>query len=251
MKKLSSYLGVLVIGGLLVARSSAAADTGSITGVVDGPERVQAIAAIDRQTGRRVDGRLDRSSGKFTIDSLPVGADYDCIVECTAARLEGVSLKVPPSDYEVEQPLSAEDIQTIEAKVRSMNKFEDVVQILALQGNIQHAAVLLNKLRTRPFYHSQPGEVVWRSELWHFERPQETWVKVQDELFVVLHRERIPRSVYDRKSITFDPALGGLRLTDQQSTINLGRIQLPAAEPGIRVRSSDSQPVSQPRRQKP
>ena len=33
-----------------------------------------------------------------------------------------------------------------------MNKFEDIVEIKTIQGNIQHAAILLSKLRTRPFF---------------------------------------------------------------------------------------------------
>ena len=104
-------------------------------------------------------------SGRFVLDSLPLGAEYDCIVDLAKTRLEGVSFKVPPSDYEDEQPLSAEDIETIKAKALSMNKFEDVVEIMAVEGNAQHAAVLLNKVRTTPFVTRQAGEVIWRATL--------------------------------------------------------------------------------------
>ena len=143
--------------------------------------------------------------------ACPLGATFDCLIDFQGgARLEGVNLKVPRSEYEEEQPLSAEDAETIKEKVRHLNKFEDEVDVLAVAGNIQHAAVVVNKLRTRPFVNSKPGEVVWRCELWKFERPEETWVKVQDELFLVLYRERIPHAVYAKKSVTFDPALGGL-----------------------------------------
>ena len=79
--------------------------------------------------------------------------------------------------------------------------------MLAVEGNIQHAVVLLNKLRTTAFVNSQPGEVIWRAELWRFERPDDTWVKVQDELFTVLYRERIPEENYRKKAVTFEPAL--------------------------------------------
>ena len=120
-----------------------------------------------------------------------------------------------------------------------MSKFEDVVEILTVQGNIQHAAVLLNKLRTKAFYASKPGEVIWRAELWRFECPEETWVKCRDRSSnIVLYRERIGRSVYDRKSLTFDPALGGLRLSRGRPKVDVGRIELPSAKPGIRLRSA-------------
>ena len=231
---------VLFASSMVLTLPLSAQPTGSITGTVDPPGAVSAVTAVDRKSGKTFRGRCDATSGEFTIDGLSIGVDYDCIVDAGVVRLEGVNLKVPRSDYEVEQPLSAEDIETIKTKVRSMNKFEDVVGILAVEGNIQHAAVLLNNLRTRFFYASEPGEVVWRAELWHFERPEETWVKVQDELFVVLYRERIPRKVYDKKSITFDPRLGGLRLTAKRPKMDLGRVKLPAAVPGVRLRPGNN-----------
>jgi hypothetical protein len=107
-----------------------------------------------------------------------------------------------------------------------------------VQGNIQHAAILLNKVRTKPFYGSKPGEVIWRAELWHFERPEETWVKTQDELFGVLYRERIQKKVYDKKSLTFDPALGGVEITKKQLAMDLGEIKAPDKEAGVRLRSN-------------
>jgi hypothetical protein len=194
------------------------------------------VFAVDRAAGMEYPGVVEATSGRFHIDGLPMGRTYDCVVEAGGARLEGVNLKTPRSDYEEEQPLSAEDVATIEGKVRGMNVFENKVEILAIRGNIQHAAVLLNKLRTEPFVNSKPGEVIWRAELWHFERPEETWVKAQDELFVVLHRERIPHDVYARKSVMFDPALGGVLLTTNRPAVDLGNVELPSPAPGIRLR---------------
>src|SRR5262249_11454106 len=149
--------------------------------------------------------------------------------------LEGVNFQVPASDYEVEQPLSEEDVATIKKKVLGMNQFEDQIEVLAIQGNIQHAVILLNKLRTKEFYAAKPGEIIWRAEVWHFERPEETWLKVQDEMFIVLYRERIPRAEYDKKSITFEPKLGGLLITDDQPQIDLGEIEPPAEKRGVRL----------------
>ena len=134
---------------------------------------------------------------------------------------------------------------------RSLNKFEDQIDILTVTGNIQHAAVLLNKLRTKPFYESKPGEIIWRLELWHFERPDETWVKVQDELFVVLYRERLQKKAYDQKSLTLDTALGGLKISKEKATLDLGRIELPAKEPGIRLRADIKTPAKNERRDQP
>lgn len=226
---------------LVVSATAQAADpTGTITGKVEPPGRVAAVNAVDRSNDKKYPGTVDPATGTFTVAGLPIGATVDCLIDFQGgARLEGVNLKVPRSDYEEEQPLAAEDIATITEKVRDLNKFEDEINVLAVRGNIQHAAVVVNKLRTRPFVNSKPGEVVWRCELWRFERPEETWVKVQDELFLVLYRERISRSTYAKKSLTFDPALGGLSVTTESPTVRLGPIKPPDMAPGVRLRMTD------------
>jgi hypothetical protein len=228
------------LSALLVAcfltRTALAADTGTITGVIDKPDQVKAVVAVDRSNDQKFPGTIDAKTGHFTVDKLPPGATYDCIIDFGTARLEGVNLKVPRSDYEEEQPLKKEDIDHLKETARELNVFEDQVEVMTVTGNIQHAAVLLNKLRTKPFYESKPGEVIWRLELWHFERPEETWVKVQDDLFLVLYRERLQKADFEKKSLTLDPLLGGVKLTAKQATADLGTVKLPAADKGIRLR---------------
>jgi hypothetical protein len=219
--------------------------SGSISGTVDKPEVVGGVVAVDRATGKKYPGKFDSKTGIFSVGGLPLGAAVDCVIDFQGARLEGVNLKVPRSDYEEEQPLSAEDIKTLGEISRSLNKFENQIDVLAVSGNIQHAAVVLLKLRTTPFYESKPGEMIWRLELWHYERPEETWVKTQDELFTVFYRERLQKSVYDKKSLTLDARLGGLKPTRQQPAVNLGKIDLPSAKTGIRIRNVESEIRSQ------
>ena len=224
----SAMLSLLLLG-------QARAQTGTIRGVVEPADQVTAIVAIDRTSNQKFAGKLNAATGEFSIDPLPFGTKYDVVIDYGNARLEGISLQVPASDYEEEQPLTEDDRKTIREKVLSMNKFEDQVEILAIEGNIQHAAILLNKVRTKPFVNSQPGEAVWRVELWHFERPEETWVKVQDELFLTLYRERLQKSAYDQKSLTFSSALGGLAPTAENPLIELKKVRLPPAKPGVRL----------------
>jgi hypothetical protein len=212
--------------------------TAAIIGAVDQPKRVTAVVAVDRGTDKKYPGKIDTATGRFTIPGLPVGGVYDCIIDFDGARLEGVSLKVKASDYEEEQPLTKDDVESIKKTTLSLNKFEDKVEVLAVEGNIQHAAVVVHKLRLKPFINSQPGEIVWRLELWHFEKPDETWIKGQDDLFLVLYRERLQKSAFEKKSLMLDSALGGIAVTEKNATAILGTIKLPSKEPGVRLRNA-------------
>ena len=217
----------------------ALAQTGAIRGTLEACDAGTTLAVVDRTTGKKHAAQLDVASGQFDVTALPLTGAFDILIERNTSLVEGIDLSVPRSDYEEEQPLTEDDVLSIKKKVASLNQFEDTVEVLTVEGNIQHASVLVNKLRTNPFYGSKPGEIVWRVELWHFERPDETWVKVQDELFLTLHRERLALAAYERKSVTFVPGLGGIRLSRESPVAEMGTIRLPPANSGVRVHSED------------
>ena len=54
-----------------------------------------------------------------------------------------------------------------------------------------------------------------------------------------MYRERIQRRVYDEKALSLDPTVGGLRLTADAPKVDLGRVTLPQARRGIRMRSEE------------
>jgi hypothetical protein len=223
---------------LLFAAGVRAADTGVIIGTVDRGGTVTAVAAVDRdQPDRRHAGTIDTHTGRFTIKGLPLGATYDVILTAGATVLEGVNIKVPRSDYEEEQPLTKDDVETLRKIALSLNKFENEIDVLGVFGNIQHAAVVLNKRRTDAFYGSKEGEMIWRLEVWRFERPDDHWVKRQDEIATVHYRKRLPKDEYTKLSVTLDPALGGIELTEEKSQVRLDPVKLPAAKPGVRLRT--------------
>ncbi len=238
------FVAVLLIalpmGQFAVPEIAEAQTNGTFTAAVTQPKSIESAYAIDRTIDRKYPATIDLTTGRLTIDSLPLGRAYDVIINTAQGSWEGISLKVPPSDYVEEQPLTEEERQVVEEKVRELNKFEDQVEILAIEGNIQHAAILVNKLRTKPFFASKPGEIVWRAELWHFEKPEETWVKVQDELFLVLHRERLLQTSYDKKSLLFDRQLGGITPTAENLAYDAGTIDLAELKPGVRLRAKES-----------
>lgn len=233
---------LLAIGIFLPGLAFAAETNGKIVGTIVGAKAGTKITAVSRINDKKFPGTIDAKAGKFAISGLPLGAAYDCVIDYGDRVLEGVNFAVPRSEYEEEQPLEPEDIETITKKVKSLNVFENVVEVLEIRGNIQHAAVLVNKVRTTPFYGAKPGEVIWRPELWHFQRPEEHWLKVQDELFIVLYRQRMPKSDYDKKSHTFDAELGGIILTADAPTRELGSIKPPTDKPGVRLRGSTLPP---------
>ena len=57
---------------------------------------------------------------------------------------------------------------------------------------------------------------------------------------MVLHRERLQKADFDKKSLTLDPALGGVKLTEKQANVDLGKVVLPSNERGVRLRRGDS-----------
>jgi hypothetical protein len=234
---MSSATAILCVVGVLHGQVLGAA-AGTITGALDRPANATKLTAVNRADDKRYPGDIDPKTGAFTIKNLPLGATYDLLFEMgDNVTLEGVNLNVPYSDYEVEQPMTKEDVKAITEAAKSLNQFENNVEVMTVLGNIQHAAVLLNKTRTTPFVNQKPGEIIWRMEVWQFEKPDETWLKNQDDLFVVLHRERLQKADFDKKALTLDPALGGVHLTDKQTNVELGKVVLPSKERGIRLRT--------------
>jgi hypothetical protein len=230
------WLAAFLTLSLGLGRASAA-EPGAISGKLDKAGVLTAARAINRDDpDKKYPGSVDARTGAFVIKDLPLGATYDVVLEAGPAILEGVNLKVMRSDFEEEQPLTKEDVETIKKTALSLNKFENKVEILGVFGNIQHAAVILNKLRTEAFINSNPGEMIWRLEVWRFERPDETWIKRQDELATVHYRKRMQKDDFAKVALTLEPALGGIELTEKQPEVKLAPVAAPAAEPGIRLR---------------
>jgi hypothetical protein len=253
------WVGWLVCVTLpLFTASSVVAAGGTLRGKLDPAAGVTAVTAIDRDTGKRYPAKLDAATGAFAVSDLPLavvkksadgeteltGGTYDLLVDYPGGRLEGVNLAVKRSDFEEEQPLKDADRKKLTELTKSLSKFEDVFEFLAVEGNVQHAVVFVSKLRTKEFYNSKPGEVTWRVEAMHYlrvrpEDPEDPWIKSPDELGILHYRERLQRADFDQKAIAFDPALGGLRLTNETPARDVGVVKLPPAKAGIRLRKAE------------
>jgi len=121
-----------------------------------------------------------------------------------------------------------------------MITFEDVVDIVAMTGTSRHVCAMVERIRSRPFYASKPDELIWRLEIWRFEKPEETetWTRAGDAEGV-LYRLRMSRAALRAMRLTFDPRLGGLCPTAAAAVCELGTVRLPEVGPGVWLRLSD------------
>ena len=214
-----SLVGLLV---LLQAGALPSADLtrdGVIIGKVEPPDVLRSIAAVDRQTKQTVTGQIDRRHGAFRIAGLIVGRRYDLVLETTLGRIEGADMSVEPTDSSAaasrpatkpaSRAFTDADRDAIKRLVAGPQRFADEVRILLLAGVGDRAAVLVEKLRTRPFHQSKPDEIVWRVELWYFAWWYGGWAK-QPHTQRVLYRRRMQRSELDRTNWVFTDKLGGV-----------------------------------------
>ncbi len=242
---------VAVLAAVLLSATFAWA--GSITGILDAKEPIRRVWAIERSPrhlkdtkgeshdigmyGRPHQGRAD--GARIVIEDLPVPGKYDLKLEmASGAVIAGWDASVPESDYVGDPPLEAASKQKIFKKLadKQFSAFSDRMWVLDIQGNIQHAALLVMKLRMRPFVGGayKPGEWVWRIERWHWENPEDhTWVPYQERPYYALIRERLYEKDYRAKRICFARRLGGIALTGEQSAANLGRIKVPSPVAGV------------------
>lgn len=246
MRWLFGWLGLSL--AFTIPLAAAEPTTGTIVGKIAPAANVQSVIAFQRlDPPRKYPATFDAKTGSFTIAGLPLGHSYDLIIDTsTGSRVEGVNLRVPKSDFlDGDPPLTKADVEKLRKLALSLNQFEDHIEVLAIAGHGQHCAMLLHKLRTKPFYESKPGEIIWRLELWYFEREEleDAWQKVQDTLFIVHYRERLQKKVFDQKDLTLDPKLGGLTPTAEMPRLDVGVIPLPEPKPGIRLRNPPPPPV--------
>jgi len=212
-------VGLLV---LLQARALPSADLtrdGVILGRIEPSDVLQSIAAVDRDSKQTVTGQIDRRHGAFRIAGLVVGTRYDLLLETTLGRIEGVDMAVEPTDpgaaasQPATKPASREfsdaDRGAIERLVAGPERFADEVRILLLNGVGDRATALVEKLRTRRFHQSKPGEVIWRVELWYFAWWYGGWAR-QAHTQRVLYRQRMQRSELDATTWVFTDKLGGV-----------------------------------------
>jgi len=237
----------------LAAHTSA----GTIRATIDTEEPIaSAWIILRRDTNIGVEHQpkpIKITDNELVIEGLEVPGRYDLRFKtASGCVIEGWDDKVPESDYVDEQPLSKESKLTILKKMAKTSKrgFADKVVVLDIQGNIQSAAVLVTRLRTRPFVGGayKQGEWVWRVERWQWEFPEEdTWTPYQERPYYALVRKRLYKKDYEALKTTYARHLGGILLTEEQPEVKMGVLKIPHLKPGVRAlnpNGSATRPIS-------
>ena len=253
----NALMCLIVMSG--ISGTSANAFGGVIRATLDANEPIKRVWAIQRRVGTLTTSKGKKHDigiyanvhegkvvgRKIVIDNLPVPGLYDLKIETgRGGIIVGWDSNVPESDYVKEQPLSKEAKQNILKKLgaEDFSAFPDRMWVLDIQGNIQNAAVLVMKLRMRPFagVAYKPGQWIWRVDRWQWEDPDEhTWVPYQERPFYALVRERLFERQLRAKRICFARHLGGIRLREKRPIVDLGVVKIPRLFPGVFAVNAD------------
>lgn len=196
---------------------------GDITGRIAPVGDVALLKAVSRATGRSyLPDRFDRKSGRFAFRNLPGDAAYDvCIRTGDGRSLEGIdlgfvdgrllriaSLRRKQLGVPEEPPhaFGPPDVKELTKYVTDLKDFMEHRRILYVRGHGRRATILVELMRTRDFHARKSDEVIWRIELWYFERHFGGWERTAN-VERVLERRRIPFDAWRKVHVEYYPEL--------------------------------------------
>jgi len=212
----------------------------SVRGRLAPPGRAKSAFLWERASDRKVAVAIDPKTGAFEAKDLPLGL-WDLVVETPWGRLEGIDMTPILSEYDVLIPaeyrtedlglpakgeFTQEDRQWIERQVLEVKRYESRVRILALRGTADVAVVLVELTQEQPFVGEKGDEVTWRVEKWVYEKKYGGWAQFRTR---VLYRRRVPRAEWLSWGWQFEPALGGLAITEDRTEPVTIEFEIPAA----------------------
>lgn len=203
------------------------ADTGSIMGTINaGDAKITRVVAVDRQwadvqkvtrTGKDqfvYDASIKPENGAFLITGLLPGRSYDLIVwtqnhDGGTTRWEGADMSYHRPILPA-KPITDEDKTWLNEFVMQIPQFYDKCRILWLAADHGHATALIELSRTREFYDSKNGDIVYRVELWYFENLFGGWAKDRNTEKVMARWRGKPPAI--ETNWQWVPALGGIAI---------------------------------------
>ena len=220
-----------LVGALApVLLSCGVAWAATISGVITNPQRCAGVSAIrrggtvTRLRVKEIRGKFSPKTGKFVISRLKDG-DYSLRVRLKGGgMIDGAPMKLDEEE-ESDRPLTDEDREAIKDFIVNYPvSFCDVFRPVSIQGNGEFARVIVEKIRHRDYHSGRKGDIVWRMEVWKFEKQTGAWVRCQHG-WLVLARERVPRTMkhdtFKNLRWSFDPKAAGLAIVGGKSLANV------------------------------
>ncbi len=221
----------------------AGADEGVIEAAIEADFAIEKVYAIERRstpTGvemHRTEGAIE--NGRLRIGNLKPGVIYDLRFETEEGVIEGWDAEnLPESNFVGNPPLEEEGEEEILDKIRNTARrsFFDEVEALDIEGNIQNAAVLLRQVRTRPFVGGgyRRGERIHRVDRQQWEDPERrTWQPHRELPWFAIERLRLMPEEFEKLSRVYARHLGGIKVPEDEPTVDRGRLVLPKPEGGV------------------
>jgi len=167
---------------LLALAWGAAVSAATIEGKVANPQQCLGVQALLRHgqgvkypcLPRIFPGTYDGATGRFRIENLPAGA-YDLRLIVPGGRVDGVDMR--PIE-ESDEPFTGEDERMIRDFIANYpDSFIDIHRPICIRGNGRHAKVILECIRARRFHSGKPNDIIWRVEVWRFEKHTGAWIR--------------------------------------------------------------------------
>lgn len=186
----------IVCTALLALLASTALAGGAISGRITNPEQCLGVSAVRRGgtvTRLRIyetQGSFSKRTGKFTISGLDDEV-YDLRIHLKGGGyLDGARMALP-EDERSDFKMTDDDREQIKDFIKNYpTRFVDTIRPLRIEGNGEFARVLVEKIRHRDYHSGKQGDIIWRMEVWKFEKQTGAWVRSQHGWYV-LARERV------------------------------------------------------------
>ncbi len=195
---------------------------GDIAGTITGAQKVEALTAVCRATGKTfTTASFDKKTGKFLFKALPGATTYDLKLKLTDGReIEGIDLDICDArmmelaearrkqlGLKAEEPhkFASEDVKALQDYVKDLKDFMELRRVLYIAGHGRRATMLVELMRNREF-HESGGKLVWRVELWYFDYQHGAWERTANQE-IILRRERIDPAAWKKISLEYYPQL--------------------------------------------
>jgi hypothetical protein len=199
-----------------------AADTGGISGSVDGAKLTHAIA-VDQRLKKVYLATLANGGASFSFEKLPVGKYDLLLVTASGTVYEGVAMEgVEPEKADAK---SAENLRTRIAKADSFLNKHRIHRVLIGE---KRAVAFVERIRDAQIL-KQSGEELRsnlrRFEIVELEKAADDWQMINSRH---IYREEMPKSANSFSTHHHLEALGGVRVV--KSVKALGAIRLPESK---------------------